>query len=1370
MKHPFDRTDRIASLKIIAIYALFAALWIYLSDEVLGMLIRDTDTLVWISVFKGFLFIVVTAAILYQLISRYLRKTREIEQDLHASRNLINALLEGTTDAIFVKDLQGRYLLFNTAAANVTGKYVAELIGHDDTFLFSPMEAGAIMAGDRRVIDAGQVMTYEDYFTASDGTYRTFLSTKGPIFDAEGKVNGLFGISRDITERIQAEQRLRLSMEKYQAIIEAFDGLILIISDDYRIEFTNGKMINRTGENPVGEFCYKVLQGLDSVCPWCVNERVFAGETEHWEIQSPKDGRWYYMIDSLIHNPDGSMSKQSMITDITERKMQEEALHKSDEQWRALTEDSPDSISRYDCNGRRIYVNPAFEKMVGKTATTLIGKIPVEDPGRGDAVAAKVYQALKEVLSSGKSTDIDAAWDNNDGTTRHHQVRFVPEFDRNGAVIGVLSFGRDITTLKEIEKNLRESEQRFRDVFENVSDALYLLEVTENGRFRILEINPAMARSIGKGREEMIGRYLDEAVSGESYHVILPRYRHCVEAGTVMDEVIELDLPSGRRYFHSTFIPIRKNSGRIHRIVGISRDITDRKLAEELQLKKMELEARLERLAEISPGVVITFQLLPDGGTRIIYASPRVEDLTGFRPGDLAENASINLTKIHKDDVETFLQSIAESAATMLPWRHEFRIHNPIKGEIWVEGHTMPERQPDGSILWYGFIQDITARKRHQTQEEIRLQIFEQLARGGDLTEILGLVIKYVELANPDFIGNIMLADAEGKYLHPVCSSGLPDDYLDAIKKVKVGEGIGSCGTAMWRGETVIAEDLRTHPFWVQYNRPALEAGLLSCWSEPIFGASGIVLGTISIYQRWPGSPTREEIDLVRRACHLAAIAIERNRFIELLHRRGQEFRAMVENSPDTISRYDAQCRLIYVNPAMQTVFGLPESEILGKTPIDLSHLSEPAAFMKIVRDVWDKGFEIDKEMTYRNTKGEIRCLDIRAVPELGADGRVVSVLAIGRDIHLVKEAERQLRLLVENLPDFIVRLDRKLCFTYVSPSILRLYQVTRKAFLGKPLVGPGVWDSPGQKGALYQAAHRTLLKGEMVTLEDRWLGRFDIEIRFIPERDESGNIFGVMGIGRDITPERKLEQELFRAKKMEVIGQLAGGVAHEVRNPLNAILSISEALFREKEIANNAEYLPYIQHIRAQIGRLSKLMTDLLDLGKPISLANIHPVSLHEACATTIELWNMTDLSQTHPVIFTCDNSLPDLHVNADIARFQQALTNLIENAAQHSPEASEICLDIAEPAGRRVTIQVKDRGRGIAPGKIGKVFDPFFTTRAGGTGLGLPLVKHFVENMGGEVRIRNNDPPPGCTAELVLNIAGPGGEDFHETENTFD
>jgi PAS domain S-box-containing protein len=129
---------------------------------------------------------------------------------------------------------------------------------------------------------------------------------------------------REIGERKRVEEELRESTEKYQAIVEAFDGLIYICSEDYRIEFMNEKLIDRTGKNALGEFCYEALHDRDSVCPWCVNERVFAGETVRWELQSPKDGRWYYVVNAPIHNADGSISKQSMIMDITERKVAEE--------------------------------------------------------------------------------------------------------------------------------------------------------------------------------------------------------------------------------------------------------------------------------------------------------------------------------------------------------------------------------------------------------------------------------------------------------------------------------------------------------------------------------------------------------------------------------------------------------------------------------------------------------------------------------------------------------------------------------------------------------------------------------------------------------------------------------------------------------------------------------------------------------------------------------------------------------------------------------------------------------------------------------------------------------------------------------------
>ncbi|MCF7838217.1 MAG: PAS domain-containing protein [Candidatus Marinimicrobia bacterium] len=131
---------------------------------------------------------------------------------------------------------------------------------------------------------------------------------------------------------------LRESELRYQAIVEAFDGLIYVCSADYRIEFMNAALIARTGRTAIGEPCYQVLHDRDRICPWCMNERVMRGETVHWEVRSPKDQRWYHVINTPIRHADGTVSKQAMIQDITERKLAEQELQRHREQLEALVQ------------------------------------------------------------------------------------------------------------------------------------------------------------------------------------------------------------------------------------------------------------------------------------------------------------------------------------------------------------------------------------------------------------------------------------------------------------------------------------------------------------------------------------------------------------------------------------------------------------------------------------------------------------------------------------------------------------------------------------------------------------------------------------------------------------------------------------------------------------------------------------------------------------------------------------------------------------------------------------------------------------------------------------------------------------------------
>lgn len=244
-----------------------------------------------------------------------------------------------------------------------------------------------------------------------------------------------------------------------------------------------------------------------------------------------------------------------------------------------------------------------------------------------------------------------------------------------------------------------------------------------------------------------------------------------------------------------------------------------------------------------------------------------------------------------------------------------------------------------------------------------------------------------------------------------------------------------------------------------------------------------------------------------------------------------------------------------------------------------------------------------------------------------------------------------------------------------------------------------------------------------------------------------------------------QLEEKLVEARRLESIGQLAGGVAHEVRNPLNAILSITEALFREQEIEANPDFEPYLKHIRDQVQRLARLMGELLALGKPIPPSSLEPVPLYELCRETITLWKSSGMAANKRVTLKPPGDGATLRVMADAMRLQQVFYNLLENAGHHTSKDDSILFQLLAPGSvdgsdGMAVVRVVDRGKGVPQENLSRIFDPFYSDRKGGTGLGLTLVRHFVEGMGGEVRLWNNDPPPGCTAEVHIPLAREEGE----------
>ncbi len=227
-----------AALRIAVIYAVFAALWILLSDQLVHALFTDPEQIVRVSLLKGWLFVAVTTVLLYGLVRGQLarlevasrKEIAALEARQHAL-DLLAAIADASDDAIFVKDSEGRYLLCNRAAARYIGQRSEDVLGQDDRAFFSPEQAVMLMETDRRIQASGETETNEEIVDTPQGR-RTFLATKGALRDTEQRIFGTYGISRDITERKQAELALQRANRALRALTDCNQALARADSED----------------------------------------------------------------------------------------------------------------------------------------------------------------------------------------------------------------------------------------------------------------------------------------------------------------------------------------------------------------------------------------------------------------------------------------------------------------------------------------------------------------------------------------------------------------------------------------------------------------------------------------------------------------------------------------------------------------------------------------------------------------------------------------------------------------------------------------------------------------------------------------------------------------------------------------------------------------------------------------------------------------------------------------------------------------------------------------------------------------------------------------------------------------------------------
>jgi PAS domain S-box-containing protein len=304
----------------------------------------------------------------------------------------------------------------------------------------------------------------------------------------------------------------------------------------------------------------------------------------------------------------------------------------------------------------------------------------------------------------------------------------------------------------------------------------------------------------------------------------------------------------------------------VTRALRETRERADRKRAEEAVRQS---EKQLRDLIETIPAMA--FVTRPDGSSE--FASRPWSEYSGLS-AEQTEGSGWEVT-LHPDDVEQHLAKWRDSRMTGRPFENEARHRDAHGNYRWLLARAVPLRDEQGNVLkWYGALTDIEDRKRAEALLAGEKRILEMVARGDSLSEILDALCLLAEQQATGVLASILLV--EGDRLRHGGAPSLPKTYTDAIDGITIGPSAGSCGTAAYRGEQIIVQNIATDPLWGDYRSAALPHSLRACWSTPVFSSQGKVIATFAMYYREPRSPTVRDQQIIEQITHLAGIGIER--------------------------------------------------------------------------------------------------------------------------------------------------------------------------------------------------------------------------------------------------------------------------------------------------------------------------------------------------------------------------------------------------------------------------------------------------------------------------------------------------------------
>jgi PAS domain S-box-containing protein len=912
-----------------------------------------------------------------------------------------------------------------------------------------------------------------------------------------------------------------------------------------------------------------------------------------------------------------------------------------------------------------------------------------------------------------------------------------------------------------------------------VREQAHLLNLTHDAIF-VRDMNGTV-KYWNRGAEELYGWPAAQAV-GKVFRELLKTIfpvplkqieEEVVRTGRWEGELVQTKKDGNQVVVASRWSLQRDESGAHVAILVINNDITRRKRAEELARRS---EKELRDVINAIPALV--WSTLPDGA--VDFVNDRWLEFTGLSPRD-AQGWNWEAT-IHPDDRSTADAGWRAALKNGRPTNGEMRVRRADGEYRWWLFRNVPLHDETGNITkWYGTGIDIDDRKRAESLLAAEKRILEMVAKGDSLAGIFDSLCRLVEERAKGVLASVLLLD--GDRLWHGGAPSLPKAYTDAINGAVIGPSAGSCGTAAYRRELVIVEDIATDPLWADYRDLALPHSLRACWSTPVFSSQGDVIATFAMYYREPRRPTQRDQEIIDQITHLTGIAIQKKLALERLQ-RSEGYLAEAEKLTHTGSwAWDPRTEwALYCSEEMFRILGLDPGESLPTRDnlMQQIHPEDRDWVAKRWKNSLRERVDTFDEFRVLMPDGTVRHINFSGHPVLDEDGQIIEFVGTAVDVTERKHAElerRRLASLVEQAADLMAIAD----LSGGTPIYLN------KA--GMKMVGFDSWEEArARRGIHYMFPEDRQFVNEVLWPTVLEQGSWSGEMRFrhfktgepIPilysafriDDPKTGQPVSVGNVCSDITESKRAEDklraseqrltdaqmELARVTRMTTLGELTASIAHEVNQPLAGVIANAEACLRwlDRGTPDLDAVRRSAQWVIADGYRASKVIRRVRALANKAGIEKA-PLDINDVVREVIALVQRELFSQKVSVRTEFAPALP--MILGDRVQLQQVIINLVMNGIEAMQSVTdrprELAIRSCQDETKQVLVSVTDCGVGISADNANRLFTAFFTTKSSGMGMGLSICRSIMEAHGGRLWATANT-PHGATFQFTLPVNG--------------